>query len=170
MLVTVYHCMASMSQKTAILILTSVRATDVINIVTIYVCDCSGVWTGELDLLTTCIHYSELQFTDHSHTQTSVLSLLVFTSLFLATASNSEDSSAYHSQVLFSQPTVQNSCQLTTHLTGSQAGGHITPTSSFLFTGWLSTELSHSPTSYFTLLHSAELLTTPTLEFGWPCL
>jgi hypothetical protein len=24
-----------------------------------------GVWIGELDLLTTCIHRSELHFTDH---------------------------------------------------------------------------------------------------------
>jgi hypothetical protein len=30
----------------------------------------------ELDLLTTCIHHSELHFTDHWHTQTSVLRLL----------------------------------------------------------------------------------------------
>jgi hypothetical protein len=35
----------------------------------------------------------------------------VFNSRFLATASNSRDSSASHAQVLFPQPPVQNSCQ-----------------------------------------------------------
>jgi hypothetical protein len=34
------------------------------------------VLTGWIDLLTTCIHQSELHFTDHWHTQTSVLSLV----------------------------------------------------------------------------------------------
>jgi hypothetical protein len=43
-----------------------------------------GVWIGELDLLTTCIHHSELHFIVHWHAQTSVLSLLVSTSRFLA--------------------------------------------------------------------------------------
>jgi hypothetical protein len=38
-----------------------------------------------LDLLTTWVHHSELQFTDNWHTQTNVLSLLVSTSRFLAT-------------------------------------------------------------------------------------
>jgi hypothetical protein len=39
------------------------------------------------------------------------------------------DSSASWTQVFLSQPPVQNSCQLTTQLTGPQTGGHFTPTS-----------------------------------------
>jgi hypothetical protein len=37
-----------------------------------------GVWIGELDLLTNCIHQLELHFTVHWHIQTSVLSLLQY--------------------------------------------------------------------------------------------
>jgi hypothetical protein len=36
---------------------------------------------------------------------------------------------------------------------------------SLLFTGWLTTELPHLPTSYFISLHSTELLTTARLVF-----
>jgi hypothetical protein len=44
-------------------------------------------------------------------------SVAVSTSRFLATASIERDSSASRTQVLLSQPHVQNSCQLTTRLT-----------------------------------------------------
>jgi hypothetical protein len=36
----------------------------------------NGVWIKWMDLLTTCIHHNLLHFTDHRHTQTSVLSRL----------------------------------------------------------------------------------------------
>jgi hypothetical protein len=80
-------------------------------------------------------------------------------------ASTEGDSSASRIQVLLSQPPIQNSCQLTTQVTGSQAGGHLTPTFQcslhrLTFNWQLATELSHSPTSYFTSLHSTALLTT----------
>jgi hypothetical protein len=39
------------------------------------VCDYRRGMDWILDLLTTCIHHSELHFTHHWHTQTSVLSL-----------------------------------------------------------------------------------------------
>jgi hypothetical protein len=48
-----------------------------------------------MNLLTTCIHNSELQFTDHWHTEISVLNLLVSTSRLLATASTDGDSSSF---------------------------------------------------------------------------
>jgi hypothetical protein len=89
----------------------------------------------------------------------------VSSSRFLAMVSNSEDTSASHAHVLLSQPPMQNSCQMKTQLTGSQAGGHSTPTSLVfslqLTCNWqLTAELSHSPTSYFTSLYSTELLKT----------
>jgi hypothetical protein len=86
-------------------------------------------WT---DLLTTYTHAPELQeitalsliSTIHRSPQ-HPLSLFpaccVFTSRFLATASNSGDSSASRPGVWSSQPPVQNSSQLTDD---SQAGGH----------------------------------------------
>jgi hypothetical protein len=60
---------------------------------------------------------------------------------------------------------LRSSCQLPTQLTGSQAGGHFTPTSKSSLhrqtsSGQLTAEHSLSSTSYFTSLHSAELLTT----------
>jgi hypothetical protein len=103
-----------------------------------------------------------VQITD---TQTSVLSLL---QLLLAVSwqrllQREGDSSASRAQVLLSQPPVQNSCQLITHVTGSQAGDHFAPTSCSLHrltSIWqLTTELSHSATSHFTALHSIDLLT-----------
>jgi hypothetical protein len=50
-------------------------------------------------------------------------------SCLVAMASTEGDFSASHSRVLLWQPPMQNSCLLTTQLTGSQAGGHLTPTS-----------------------------------------
>jgi hypothetical protein len=88
------------------------------NIVTIYVCDyMRGInwWT---DLLTTYTHHSELQVItvlllistiyQSLHTKSSP-PCSVSNSCSLATASNSGDSSASSSQVLSSQPPVQNS-------------------------------------------------------------
>jgi hypothetical protein len=55
--------------------------------------------------------------------------ITVFTSRFLAAASTDWYSSASPAQVLLTQPPVQNSSQVTTQLTGSQAGGQFTPAS-----------------------------------------
>jgi hypothetical protein len=41
-------------------------------------CDSRRGMDSRMDLLTTCIHHSELHFTDDRHTQTIVLSLLQF--------------------------------------------------------------------------------------------
>jgi hypothetical protein len=122
-----------------------------------------------LDLFTTCIHQSELHFTFHWHTQTSVLSLLVSTSHFLATASTKGNSSASRTQVLF-VTAARAELLSTDNWTGSQTGGHFTSTSysslhRLTFNWQLTTALSHSPTSYFTSLHSTELLTTD--NFYW---
>jgi hypothetical protein len=83
-------------------------------------------WT---DLLTTCIYNSELRFTDHWHTQTSVLSLLksplavswqrllpreILQLLSLRSSCHSRP--------------CRTLCQVTTQLTGSQPGSHFIPT------------------------------------------
>jgi hypothetical protein len=75
-------------------------------------------------------------FTDHLYTPLGTTLYRTLTQLcpqsttvsinrFLATASTEGDFSASRAQILLSQPSVQNSCQLTTQLTGS----HFTPTS-----------------------------------------
>jgi hypothetical protein len=66
--------------------------------------------------------YGSLTHTDYSPESTTVS-----TSRFLAMTFTEGDSSASRTQVLLSQLPVQNSCQLTTQLTGSQAGGYYTP-------------------------------------------
>jgi hypothetical protein len=122
-----------------------------------------GAWLliGELDLLTTCTHHSELYFTDHWHMQTSVLSLL----RSLLTVS--------WQWVLLREilqlPSLRASChscpcriapQVTTQLTGPQAGGHFSPTSwSSLHRLTFNWTLSLT-TSYFKSFHSTRLLTT----------
>jgi hypothetical protein len=116
-----------------------------------------------MDLLTTRIHHSELHFIGHWHTHTHThtqcpQSIAVSTSRFLATDFTEGDSWACRTQVLLSQPPVRNSGQLRTQLDPRLATISHQP-HSLLFTGWLPTELSHSPTSYFTSLHSTELLT-----------
>jgi hypothetical protein len=119
-------------------------------------------------LLTTYTRHSELQVI----TALSLISTLykspqlplslfpacsVFNSRSLATANNSGDSSASRAQVLLSQPPVQSSCQLSTdNCLGPRLATISHQPPSILFTGWLSTELSRSPTSYFTSLHSTE--------------
>jgi hypothetical protein len=59
------------------------------------------------------------------------------------------DSSASRTQVLLSQPPMQNSCQLTTRLAGSQSGGHFTLTcySSLhrMTSNWQQNSLTHHP-------------------------
>jgi hypothetical protein len=83
-------------------------------------------------------------------------SITVSISRFLATASTEGHSSASRTQVLLSQPPVQNSFQVTTQLTGSQAGGHVTPTS-LLFSPQADFQLNSLTTSYFTSLHFTSL-------------
>jgi hypothetical protein len=115
-----------------------------------------------IHLLTTCAHHSELHFTDHWHTQTSVLSLLqspLAVSLQRLLPRESLQLSAlrpssHNRQVEFlltdnSTNWVPDWRQFHTSLTG------------WLWTEQLTTELSHSPTSYFTSLQPTELLTTP---------
>jgi hypothetical protein len=74
------------------------------------VCDYRRSMEWVLDLLTTCTHHSELHFTDHWHTDQFPQSITVSTGRFLAKASTEEGSSASRTQVLLSQPPVQNSC------------------------------------------------------------
>jgi hypothetical protein len=75
-------------------------------------------------------------------------------------ASTEGDSSAFRTQVLLSQPPVQNSCQLTTQWTGSQAGGHFTPTSwsslHMLTSNW-TLSLQQATSLHFTSLHFTSL-------------
>jgi hypothetical protein len=115
-----------------------------------------------IDLLTTCIHHLELHFTDHWHTQTSVLSLL-----------QSPLAASWQwllPREILQLPVFRSSCH--SHLCWTlvnwqlnqldprlAAISHQLP--SLIFTGWLSTELCPLPTCYFTSLHWTELLTTP---------
>jgi hypothetical protein len=59
-----------------------------------------GVCTGELDLLTTCIHHSELQVITVLSLISTIKFSQFFTRRFLAMASNRGDSSASRAQVL----------------------------------------------------------------------
>jgi hypothetical protein len=97
------------------------------NNVTIYVCDCRRDLDWWMDLLTTYTHNLELQvitalslsphFTNHHSTRWDFFQTGVsLNSCSLSTASNSRDSSASRTQVLLSQPPVQNSCRLSTQL------------------------------------------------------
>jgi hypothetical protein len=138
------------------------------NSVTCWGVTIDGVWIRELDLLATCIAHLELHFTDHWHRLMSS-AFQVSISHFLATASTEGDSSASRTQVLLSWPPFQNSVNW--QLTGSQAGGHFTPTSSLLFTGWLSTEPTTELSLTNQLLHFTQLNCWQlTLELNWPCL
>jgi hypothetical protein len=123
-----------------------------------------------MDLLTTCIYNSELRFTDHWHTQISVLSLL-------------QSPLAVSRQrllpvTIIQLPALWSSChsrpcrtlvnwQLNWLGSRLEAISHQPP--SLLFTGWLSaeltTELSHSPTSYFTSLHPTRLTLLITFRY-----
>jgi hypothetical protein len=84
---------------------------------------------------------------------------------FPSSGFNSADSSASRAQVMLSQPSARNSCQVTTNWVSGLQPFH---TSLLVFSSQadfqLTTEPSHSPTSHFTSLHSTELLTTPLTE------
>jgi hypothetical protein len=108
------------------------------------------------------IHGSELQFTYHWHTRTSILSLLQSPlAVSWQRLLTREILLAFRAQALLSQTPVQNSCQLTAQLTGYQSGGRSHQSPSLLFTGWLSTDnWNLSLTNqllHFTSLHSMEL-------------
>jgi hypothetical protein len=114
-----------------------------------------------MDLLITCIHRSELHFTDNWHTQTCVLSLL-------------ESPLAVSCQRLLLReilqlPELRSSCHSLPCSTLvnwqlNSLGPRLAAISnqpSLLFTGRFRTELNvQSPASCFTSLHSTELLTT----------
>jgi hypothetical protein len=122
-----------------------------------------GVW---IEYWIYCIHHSELHFICHWHTQSSVLSLLqsplaVSWQRFLP-----KEILQLHAlrSSCHSRP-----CRTLFNWQLNQLGSRLAAIShqhpSLLFTGWLSTnnwQLSHSPTSYFTSVHSSELLTTLT--------
>jgi hypothetical protein len=115
------------------------------------------------DMLATCIHHLKLYFTDHWNRQTSALkSITISNNRFLSTASTEGQSSASRAYILSSQPSVQNS--LSTDYSNNWRPFHtnlLVFSSQADFLNCTATELSHSRTSYFTSLHSTELLTTP---------
>jgi hypothetical protein len=123
------------------------------------------VWIGYLiywPLVYTTRNYT-LQITD---TDQCPQSITVSTRRFLAKASTEGDSSPPRTQDLLSQPPVQNSCQLTTHLTGFQDGGHFTL---LVFTlqediqlTWQRNSFTNQPATsrHFTQLNCWQLLTT----------
>jgi hypothetical protein len=120
-----------------------------------------------LDLLTTSVDCSELHFTDHWQTQTSVLSLLkVSTSRFLATAYTERNFSAFRAQVPVSQPPVQNSLSTDNSSTcNCVPGWRPFHTNLLVFSSLADFRLTTdnwtvSPPTCFTSLHSTELLKT----------
>jgi hypothetical protein len=124
-----------------------------------------------LDLLTTYIHHSELYFTDHWHTQTSVLSLLqsplaVSWQRLLPMEILHLPFSRRYCPANIPQLNCQPACgPLVNWQLNCVPGWPPFHTSLLVFSSQaeqLTTELSHSPTSYFTSLHSTELLTTLT--------
>jgi hypothetical protein len=120
-----------------------------------------GIWIGEWiywQLIHTTQNYT-VEITDTHRLVSSVYSSLQ--QPFPDNGFTSCDSSASRTYVLLSQSPVQNSCQLTTQLTRSQAGGNSHQPPSFLFTGWPLTEnWTLSLTNqllHFTSLHSTKL-------------
>jgi hypothetical protein len=124
------------------------------------VCDYRRVLISWMDLMTTCIYHSELNFTDHWHTQQLQSPL-----------ANSWQRLYQWRFFSFPHPVPL--------VTAARAEFLSTDNSPTWVPGWrpfhtnllvfssqgdfqLTTELSHSPTSYFTSLHSAQLLTTLT--------
>jgi hypothetical protein len=124
-----------------------------------------------MDLLTTCIHHSELHFTDHWHTQTSVCSLL-------------QSSLVVPWQLLlpreiFQLPALRSSCHrcLCRTLVNwqlNQLGARLVAIShqppSLLFTGWLSTELqlnSLSLTNQLIHITSLNWIADNSWQLGW---
>jgi hypothetical protein len=123
------------------------------------VCDYRRCTDWILYSLTTCIHHSELHFTHHWHTQTSFLSLLqsplaVFWQLRLTQC---RFLSFPHSGPLLTSARTEllSTANSTNWIPGFRQFHAILLV--------LSTGADFQPTtSYFTSLHSAELLTTPT--------
>jgi hypothetical protein len=123
-------------------------------------CICRRGLNWWMDLLTTCIHHSELHFTDHWHSQASVLSLL-------------QSPLAVSWQRLLPREILQlprlrsscHRCPCRTNSTNSFPSWRPFHTNALVFSSQadfqLTTELSHSSDSYYTSLHSNELLTTP---------
>jgi hypothetical protein len=112
-----------------------------------------------MSLLTTCILHLELHFTDHWHTQTSVLSLL---QTFPGNGFYREKFHSFpHSGPLVTAARAE--LLSTDNSTNWVLGWRPFHTNLLVFSSHadfqLSTELSHSPTSYLSL-HSTELLTT----------
>jgi hypothetical protein len=115
------------------------------------------------DLLTACIHHSDLHLTVHWHTQTSVLSLLQSSLADSWQRLLEGDSSAFRVQILFSQPPAQNSFSSdnSTHWVPGWGSIHTTllvfsPQADFQL-NWQLNSFIHQPA---TSLHSTELLTT----------
>jgi hypothetical protein len=91
------------------------------------VCDYRRGMDWILDLLTTCIHNLKLHFTDHWHTQTSVLKLLQSPPALSCQQLLLREVLQIPTPRSSSQPLVQNSSA--DNSSNSQAGGHFTPTS-----------------------------------------
>jgi hypothetical protein len=115
------------------------------NTVAIYVCDYRRGRDWWMDLLTTYTHRPELQvitvpslistlYKSPRHSLSLFLTCCVFISRSLATSSNSGDCSVSRTQVLFSQPPVQNSNVNWRLKIRLAAISHQTP--NLLFTGW----------------------------------
>jgi hypothetical protein len=116
-------------------------------ILSLFICDCEWGVDWWMVLLATYTHHSELQvitavslistlYKSPQHPLSLFPACYVFISYFLATASNSGDSSASRAQVSSSQLPVQNSI-LNWLAPRLAAISHQSP--SLLFTGWLST-------------------------------
>jgi hypothetical protein len=119
-----------------------------------------------IDLLTTCIHHSEIHFTDHWHTHR-----LVFSVYYILHESFSGN--GFYRGIFFSlphsSPLVTAACaellstSNPTNLTSGWWPFHTNPIDfSSQADFQLTTEVSHSPPSYFSSLHSTELPTTVT--------
>jgi hypothetical protein len=153
------------------------------------VCDYRRVMVWWMDFLPTCIHHSELHFTDHWHTQTSILNLLqsslavslqlhvITDPLLIFTLYNSPQHPlslfpASNSRSLATALTVKvlQLPGLTSLLSGEYLASELLSTVSSTIAPSLlglscrarlnyqpSTELSHSPTNYFTSFHFTSL-------------
>jgi hypothetical protein len=123
-----------------------------------------GVWISEFDLLTTCIHHSELQVitapllisTIHislQYPQSHFPACCAFISRFLATASNSGESSATRAHVVTGRRTTELFSTIEPCLLSLPSGAR-------LYWQPSTDSLTHSPTNHFTStsFHSTELI------------
>jgi hypothetical protein len=131
----------------------------------------AGVWIGYWiywPLVYTIRNYT-LQITDTHRLVPQAIT--VFTSRFLTTASTSGDSLASRTLVPFSQPPVQNCCQLTISQLCRRLAAISHQPPILLFTNWLSTQNSCNWTLSFTNrpLHVTSFNCTADnwLPFGW---